>query len=302
MLLADNGARVVKVEPPAGDRLRRTLPAGFLVWNRGKESLVADLETPRGRDEVKALTGAADVVIDGLGVGVLDARRLGHDDVRATNPGVVYCSITCFGSTGAYAHLPADDGVVSTKSGFWTMGPFGIRPGPIFNSGHMASNGAAHQAAGGILAALLVRERTGKGQRVGTSLVQGLTTYDYFGTMTWQHMQRHSGNAAGSSAIASMASGGSRVSFTCPTGDGRWINFTHMLPNQAQALSRALGVGDTIDDPRFASQPLFATAEDAQAWEDRIWEALRTTTYAEWEAILLADGAIAFGMARRWEA
>jgi crotonobetainyl-CoA:carnitine CoA-transferase CaiB-like acyl-CoA transferase len=148
---------------------------------------------------------------------------------------------------------------------------------------------------------LLVRERTGRGQRLEASLVQGLTTYDYFGTMTWQHVQRQTGNAAGSSAMASAAGGASRVSFTCPTSDGRWINFTHMLPNQAQALSRALGAGDTIDDPRFASQPLFATAEDAQEWEDRIWEALRTRPYAEWEPILLADGDIAFEMARRCE-
>lgn len=95
--------------------------------------------------------------------------------------------------------------------------------------------------------------------------------------------------------------GASRLSFIAPTGDGRWVNFTHMLPHQAQALSRAVGLGETIDDPRFARQPLFETAVVAQEWEDLVWAQLRTKTYAEWEPILLADDNIAFEMARRSE-
>ena len=119
--------------------------------------------------------------------------------------------------------------------------------------------------------------------------------------MTWQQVQRQSGNARGSSAVAAQAMGASRLNFVVPTKDGRWINFTHMLPHQAKALSRALGYGHTIDDPRFATQPLFENSEVAQEWEDMAWEALSKKTYAEWEPILLADDDIAFEMARRSE-
>src|SRR3954454_14767600 len=72
MLLADNGARVVKVEPPEGDRLRSRHAAGFVVWNRGKESVVADLRTDEGRAQVLDLATRADVVIEGFGAGVAD--------------------------------------------------------------------------------------------------------------------------------------------------------------------------------------------------------------------------------------
>src|SRR5207248_9174403 len=70
---------------------------------------------------------------------------------------------------------------------------------------------------------------------------------------------------------------------------------------QAQALSRAVGLEHTIEDPRFATQPLFQTAEIAQEWEDLVWDAVSARTYAEWEPILLADDNIAFEMARRSE-
>ena len=107
MLLADNGARVLKVEPPEGDRLRSRHPAGFLVWNRGKESLVADLRTDEGRAQVRDLASRADVVIEGFGAGVADAlgpRRRSRP--HAANPGLVYCSVKGFGSTGPYASDP----------------------------------------------------------------------------------------------------------------------------------------------------------------------------------------------------
>jgi crotonobetainyl-CoA:carnitine CoA-transferase CaiB-like acyl-CoA transferase len=86
-----------------------------------------------------------------------------------------------------------------------------------------------------------------------------------------------------------------------PSAEGRWTIFSQMLGHQAQALSRALGLGATIDDPRFAKQPHFASAEDAQAWEDLVWHAYRTRSYAEWEPILLAEPDIAFELVRTSE-
>src|SRR4051794_13198167 len=230
MLLADNGARVLKVEPPEGDRLRDQHPAGFLVWNRGKESVAADLRTDAGRARVRELAARADVVIEGFGAGVADGWGLGDEHLRGTNPGLVYCSVKGFGSTGAYATIPAYEGIVAAKAGVYSLGAFGFRSGPIFVGAPLGSVGAGHMAFSGALAALIARETTGRGQRVDATVLQGFNPLDYFGTMTWQHTQRTTGSAAGSSALAAM--GASRYSFFVPTLDGRWVIFTQMLPHQ----------------------------------------------------------------------
>ncbi len=297
MVLADNGARVLKVEPPEGDRLRDQHPAGFLVWNRGKESLVADLRTDDGRARVAELTRNADVLIEGFRPGVAERWGLGYEELRAVNPRLVHCSVNGFGATGPYSRFPAYEGVVAAKAGVYNLGPFGYRSGPIFLSAPLGSVGAGHMACSGILAALVARERTGRGQHVEATILQGFNPLDYFGTMTWQHTQRVTGDAHGSSATSAVM-GASRYSFFVPTQDGRWVIFTQMLPHQAHALSRAAGIEHTIDDPRFDKQPQFATAEDAQAWEDLLWEAMAQQPYEHWEKAFLADPDIAFELAR----
>lgn len=306
MLFADNGARVVKVEPPDGDFLRTAHPAAALVWNRGKDSTVVDLRTTTGQAQLRELVEAADVVLEAFGVGVADGWGVGYEQLATINPALVYCSIKGFGSKGAYAHLPAYEGVVRAKSGHFVMGAFGFRDGPLYNDAPMASTGAGHQAFGGTLAALTVREQTGRGQLVEASMIQGLVPQDYFGVITRQYMEQLAVAAGDSSddssdPMAAVAMGASRNSFTAPTADGRWINFTHMMPRQAQALSTVLGLTDCIEDPRYAGQPFFDSAENAQGWEDLVWDALRTRQYAEWEPLLLADDNIAFEMARTSE-
>ena len=166
MMLADNGARVVKVEPPEGDAARACSPAGFLVWNRGKESVVCDLRDETDRGAFCELVRDADVLLVGL-----DHRRMvewGLDDdaLRELNPALVYTSITGFGPVGPYADLKAYEGVVAAKVGLYGRGIFGSREGPVFSSNLIASSGAAHLAVSGTLAALIVRETTGRGQRV----------------------------------------------------------------------------------------------------------------------------------------
>ena len=86
MVFADAGARVIKVEPPEGDGLRELVPSGFLVWNRGKESLVADLRTSEGQQQVRDLAAAADVVIEAFSPGTTDGWGVGADALCAANP------------------------------------------------------------------------------------------------------------------------------------------------------------------------------------------------------------------------
>lgn len=306
VLLADNGARVVKVEPPEGDRLRTASPSAFLVFNRGKESVVADLRTPEGREKARELAATADVLIEGFSPGVAEKFGIGYESLRELNPRLVYCSINGFGSTGPYARLKAYEHVVQAKTGVFTLGAgglFGYRPGPIFVNAPLASTGAGHFAASGIVAALVAREQTGRGQHVEATLVQGITPSDYFGTMEWQCNQgvvalpQKSGQGGGKPAAVAA----SRYSFMPCTKDGRWVFFTALLPHQTHAILRALGLIHILDEPRFRDAPRFPTAEDAQEFEDAIWEAFRQRTFAEWDQVLRAEPDIAYELARTSE-
>jgi len=306
VLLADNGARVVKVEPPEGDRLRSMSPSAFLVFNRGKESVVADLRTSEGRAKACALAASADVLIEGFAPGVAEEFGIGYDDLRALNPGLVYCSVNGFGSTGPYARLKAYEHVVQAKAGVFTLGAggmFGYRPGPIFVNAPIAGTGAGHLAASGIVAALVARERTGRGQRVEATLVQGITPSDYFGTMEWQCAQGLVGppKQAGGGGKAAGTVAASRYSFMPCTKDGRWVFFTALLPHQTHAILRALDLSHILEEPRFRDAPRFPTADDAQAFEDAIWVAFRRRTFAEWDELLRAEPDIAYELARTSE-
>lgn len=294
MVLADNGARVLKIEPPSGDRLRVECPSGFLVWNRGKESVVADLRTEEGRAVVRDSAVHADVLLAGAPAGKLEQWCLGEQDLRSANPRLVHCQITGFGPSGAYAGIKAYEGVVAAKAGVFARGDFGFRPGPIFYDAPWGSLGAAHHTVAGVLAALIARERTGRGQHLDTTLANGISALDYFGTMHWQHA-RSKGEAplvSISTSAPSMAA--TRTMMWLATEDSRFITTTGMVPKEARALARAAGVEHILDEPRFAMAPKFPTAQDAQDFEDNMWEAFRTKTLDEWLPILRADHDIAF--------
>jgi len=305
MLFADYGARVIKIEPPEGDHLRTDREAAHLVWNRGKDSMVIDLRTDAGQHELRTLAASADVVLEAFANGTADGWGIGPDGLTALNPALVYCAITAFGRTGAYADLPGYEGVVRAKSGHFDLGHYAVRTGPSYNDAMMANTGAGHLAFAGSLAALTVREDTGRGQVVDATLIQGLVCQDYFGLALAQHMAKmaaaQDSDEPQENPLAKMTSGASRLNFTMPTKDGRWVNFTHMMPRQAMALNEVLGITDQLNDEKFTGIPFFETPEIAQEWEDMCWDAFRTKSYAEWEPLLLADNNIAFEMARTSE-
>ena len=291
MLLADNGARVLKVEPPEGDRLRHDAPSGFLVWCRGKESVVIDLRTPAGRDELLELAPSADVVIDGLAPGVAERWGIGHTVLRARNPRLVHCAITAFGPSGEYAGIRGYEAVVAAKSGLFTAGVYTGRPAgsdPVFVNAPLGSIGAGHLALGGVLAALTARETTGRGQHLDTTLVQGLTPADYFGTMHWQAQLLRAADPR-----QSQSSPPARPPALLCSKDGRWINTSMTMPHQLRALVGAL----EIDVLRPSSDDKDAVV----AYHDAFYDAFRQRTLEEWLPILLAEKDIAFEVVRTSE-
>jgi crotonobetainyl-CoA:carnitine CoA-transferase CaiB-like acyl-CoA transferase len=212
MLLADHGARVTRIEPPAGDPFADL--SGSRVWLRGKRRATLDLRDEADREVFLALARGADVVIESFGPGVAAKLGIDHATLLATNPRLIHCSITGYGETGKDAHRPAYDALVAARTGqqFESRGvagttigrlahaeilpecepPEGLvigapRSGPLFSGVPWISLATFYNATVAINAALLAREITGRGQHVHTSMLQGAlaTTVG-----TWQRVER----------------------------------------------------------------------------------------------------------------
>lgn len=164
MLLAELGADVVKVEPPAGDPFRET---GF-TFNRGTRSVALDLRNPRGSDAFMRLADGADVVIDNYRGGVLDRLGIGYEALSTRNPRIVAATVTAYGDRGPYAKEPGFDPILQARSGMMTAQ--GGDGEPVFHTIPVDDVSAGVLAVFGVCAALLARRRTGRGQRVTTSL------------------------------------------------------------------------------------------------------------------------------------
>ncbi|MFB7513465.1 CaiB/BaiF CoA transferase family protein [Streptomyces sp. NPDC056144] len=180
MLLADLGADVIKIERPgSGDDTRAWGPpfaggeaAYFLGVNRNKRSVTLDLTDPEDLATARAIVDRADVLVENFRPGTMEKLGLGYEDVRAGNPGLVYCSVTGFG-TAEGAHLPGYDLLVQAMGGL--MSVTGEPEGPGTKAGVALVDVITGLHAGlGVLAALRHRERTGEGQRVEVSLLTSL--------------------------------------------------------------------------------------------------------------------------------
>ncbi|WP_454111872.1 CaiB/BaiF CoA transferase family protein [Microbacterium aurum] len=180
--LADLGARVIKVERPAGDDTRAWGPpwtensaAYFESANRSKESVTLDLADPDDQAAARELARRADVVVENFRPGALDRFGLGHAQVSEANPGVVYCSVTGFGSEGG-AQLPGYDFIVQAVGGLMSITGDADDAGgsPMKVGVALVDVLTAKDATIGILAALQARRRTGRGQRVEVNLLSSL--------------------------------------------------------------------------------------------------------------------------------
>jgi crotonobetainyl-CoA:carnitine CoA-transferase CaiB-like acyl-CoA transferase len=193
LFLAEQGADVIKVEPPGGDPFREY--SGYAVWNRSRRSVTIDLKKTEGRDAFHRLADGADVVVETFRPGVMDRLGVGFDVLHERNPRLVYCSCPAYPEGHRLAHRPGYDALVQASSGQQWEQP-GWRLGPIFLHMPMPSMGAMFLVPTGILGALVAREETGRGQHVRTSLFQGALLYttqiwtwvpnarsDFYGTM-----------------------------------------------------------------------------------------------------------------------
>jgi formyl-CoA transferase/CoA:oxalate CoA-transferase len=182
MQLADLGARVIKIEQPGrGDDTRAWGPpfiggesAYFLSVNRNKESLALDLKHPAARPAIDTLLSRADVLVENFRPGTMERLGLGYDAVAARHTGLVYCSISGFGQNGPRSLEPGYDAMMQAEAGLMSI--TGAADGPPFRLGVAIGDIATGMfAVQGILAALLARFRTGRGQRVDIAMLDAVT-------------------------------------------------------------------------------------------------------------------------------
>ena len=181
VLLADQGADVIKVEPLRGDVVRAMggggVTPGFVTANRGKRSIALDLKSDAGIDVVKRLARDADVFVQNFRPGAIDGMGLGEPVIRAINPKIIYVSMSGFGENGPYAHKRVYDPVIQALSGLADLQATDENDRPRMIRTVIPDKTTGITAAQAITAALLSRERTGEGQHVRVAMLDVMIAY-----------------------------------------------------------------------------------------------------------------------------
>ena len=265
MLLSDNGADVVKVEPPGGDPTRKT-ETGARVWARGKRSIELDVHDAAQREQLLALIDRADVLVENFDLGVTETLGLDWETLRVRNPRLVMCSITPYGRHVDFKNRPGIDALVAARTGLhweqrgWVGTSIGRicglpveledldippgcfdgpdREGPLYPQSRWPSLGASFLALTGINAALRARLHTGRGQWVETSLLQGVLVSTAGGWQRPEHPE------ADGYMCWIFDPRGSKGHFQCA--DGKWIQ--NWVPNPSFALGVSQGDTISVDD------------------------------------------------------
>lgn len=286
MTLGDFGADVIKVEAPGrGDDTRGFPPywnevsCYYLSTNRNKRSITLNLSTPAGQEVLRRLVADADILIENFRPGTLERWGLGYADLRQLNPRLIYCAISAVGSDGPDRDRAGVDLLMQAYGGLMSLTGEENRP-PVRVGTSVADLTAGANAVQGILLALYVRERTGAGQRVESSLLEG--------QVSWLTYHAVSYFASGEvpprlgSGHASVAPYGAY-----PTHDGFLI-----VAVATDALWRrfcgVLGREELIDDPRFArNAQRCANRDELNATLEPL---LAAKSSAEWAALMDAAG------------
>ena len=250
MMLGDLGADVIKLERPEGDPFRRSRGSSygptFLAFNRNKRSVIADTTTQAGREIQARLIQRADVVIDNYRPSALKKLGLDPEQIRASNPRLIHCSITGFGSTGPHQDRPAFDSVGQAFSGL--AGLFVDPEHPRAFGPTIADNVTGMYAAYAVLGALMERERTGRGRRLEVNMLESSMAFiqDLFVNFTRTGIASDKfARVSRSQCFAIRCSDLQLISVHLSTSDKFWRSFLTAI--DASHLSA---------DPRFASYDL----------------------------------------------
>lgn len=284
--LADCGAEVIMVEPPDGSPLRDL--AGWPALLRGKRSVSLNLHDDADLERLRALLRRADVMVSTMRPTTAERIGLAHDALSKAYPRLVAATITGWGSSGPFRSYKGWEALVMAKTGVMhEKRGLAPRPGPAFTTFTYASWGAAHAAVQGVLAALLERERSGRGQAVETNLVTGMGSMDPYNWFYEMVLQRYPG--AFEPMDAAYDDRGRPQAYliyallVCATKDGRWLQFAQVSPKLIGAWLAELDLLGELADPKWQGFPMLPTPELRMQWWDMMIERVGARTLAEWQ-------------------
>ncbi|MBI4299781.1 MAG: CoA transferase [Chloroflexi bacterium] len=251
-LLADLGAQVVKIESFLGDPFR-DMAGSFLTWNKGKRGIVVDLKQAEGQEIVHKMVREADIVVENFRPGV--AKRLGvdYETLQAIKPDIIYCSVTGYGQGGPFRDKAAFDPMLQAASGV-TGSQSGYGNPPTYLAIAVCDYSAAMLACWGMVMGLYVRARTGRGQRLETSLCNAAVAVrsGTFFVCDGDLIEEEGGiDFLGRDATYRLYETAERWLFIACEDEASW-----------QALCRELGQHDLLKDERFASAEKRAECSD----------------------------------------
>ena len=284
MMLADQGADVIKVEALSGDLVRGAGPnrsgmtSTFISSNRSKRSLAVDLKSAEGRDVLTRLLKTADVLVQNFRPGTIERMGFGEDAVRALKPDIIYVSISGFGETGPYAHQRVYDPVIQALSGLAAIQADGETGRPKMIRTIIPDKTTALTAAQAITAALFSRERTGEGQHVKLAMLDTMVAYLWPEGMAGYTL-------IGREVKAARAQLSPDLIFA--TADG-YITAGAVSDKEWQGLCRALQREDWLTDERFKT--VNDRAVNVVARLKMTAEVLATDTSEAWLTRLDAEG------------
>jgi crotonobetainyl-CoA:carnitine CoA-transferase CaiB-like acyl-CoA transferase len=285
MILADQGADVIKVEPPdsgdatrAGGHRRAGFTASFLNNNRNKRSIVLDLKKVGALRALMRLVAGADVFVQNFRPGVAERLGVGEDPVRAVAPKILYVSISGFGEIGPYAEKPAYDPVIQGFSGLATVQAGSDAARPRLLRTILPDKLTAITASQAITAALLARERTGEGQHVRLSMLEAVLAFMWASDMG---SQTFVGDEPARQEAASA------IDLIYATADG-YITAAALTDRQWAGLARAVERPEWLEDERFKTSALRQKNIDARLQLTQEALLMRPTT--EWLKRLTAAG------------
>lgn len=295
MIFADYGAEVIRLEPPGGDPWW-DVPA-YMVWNRGKKSVELDWGSQAGRGHARRLLQGADIFIESLRPGEASRLGLAYQEMATLNPALIYFSLSAFGQNGPYRGLKLYDGIVNAKTGRMREQVGWQRGRPTYRAVNDTSYHTAMFSVQSLVAALQVRQVTGRGQRLETSLLSGVTAPNN----DWRRFEgqdlppdRYPSDQSKDAVLRGelVADRHESDPYTAiPTQlcaqckDGRWIMHSHIQPELFRAWINTIGFSWIWDDPRFRDAPRFANSEDRIALNLMIFERMKEKTSLEWREI-----------------
>ncbi|MFF3573329.1 CaiB/BaiF CoA transferase family protein [Nocardia jiangxiensis] len=286
--LADCGADVIMVEPPGGSDLR-DLP-GWPGLLRGKRSITLDLHAEDGLATLRALLSTADVLITTMRP--TSATRIGltPEALGEKYPRLIWASITGWGSTGPWKDYKGWEGLVMAKTGvMFEKRQLTTRPGPAFVTAPYASFGASQAAVHGILAALLERMSSGRGQAVESNLVTGMAAMDPYNWFYEMVLERYP-DAFSPMDVAYDDAGRPQAYLIyalliAATKDGRWLQFAQTAPRLMQAWLTELDLVRELADPKWTGFPMLPTAELRTEFWQMMLDRVGARTFEEWQQV-----------------